>query len=1264
MNLSELFGKVASETDGGTVRMVTPEEYRKFHYPDYPNAKTLPALVRHFKKTDPEYFAKVRDDVQKNGFSTPILVQYKDQRGNDLKKPYVREGHHRAAVAHDLGIHLPVGDYDNEADFQRSRAGNAEWFKNNERGPQGVSWEASLRPRKAAGDPGVYRGLSLVLPPDIHKMVHDPAQPAAARAHMLLSEIRKQKEGHQGEEATGETGGIGSFWTPHRRKAEEYATQSGFGAYKEHELEHNCGDEFYGHGGCPTTRVVVHAQTPPVEHHWTEIFRPGERYDPEISWRLPVRPGTPMSVKAISWREGNDHHSSEEKYSAEGMAAERAPYEGYDFSAGVSKRASADLPPEHDGGEIPSDWLKLHGHQVRVHTDGHSNVELVPTYDLTRYATQETDPAHAKKVAEHVLTVGHMKPLILQYHPKTSEAYLGEGNHRLYVARKLGMSHVPVRVTRAAYGLAGEGSRTPQEHPAVTAGAHVPSDIRPSEIGLNVMPPRPRTAKVTSGPGEAPPMGEDHYDEDDGEYRQLWDEWHPKLQPTIHRHLAMDLSKGHPAHDEKLPMAARAHALLEDAGQYHPSGRLGWHWTDDASYKHLTGPRISAGQTPVTIHAQTPPRSHIEDNEWTLREDRAVRDWDTDPEREVPLKRNAPVNVTGISWNSGGKMVHHQFGGPIQKRAGANGNLPEGLTFHHEQVMDGKLHHMIARHPDAPHQEMWGNHVGRITWWSSDGEVSNLHVEPQYQRRGVATELWNRAKAVQPDLKHSEEQTEEGAAWARTTAAYAPPGTMGTDNEGHRVQMTTMDGWAHDDGSHGHEDNTTIGDHPVYTQTHTWLPEGRYWGPNSAQNDQRLFEGDHLRPEVRQDILSRINSFMRPRYKNWPKWTRVYFAGSEAARWAPFNGDFDCLLGADFETFRKENPEYAAQPDDAIAKMITDGMWHTINVDGYWFTLADGRKVGPFDRTFFMNPNAWDIRNLKPYAAYNVSDDTWAVHPLEVPKDWDATHLPESYWTYAESVLNEIKAIGQLPPEERHRMAANLWEELHTHRSDAFNGDGKGLYDLSNVIEKYLDQHPDKPWDQLVQWKNEAPSGPSPWVPTTARRTILSMLFDAKAKEPEGADSSGLMVAIVPPKSLGKKLLVEGGEPLESLHVTLCYLGSVSEYSAKQVDELETLVHAWAGTQKPLTARVGGAGTFYNPSEHVLMAHVDIPHGGGFRHSLSELLEAHGYNVRNDHGWTPHITLKYHKQPVRFLPKVEPESWDVSEVVVCVGGKWTPLPLG
>lgn len=319
------------------------------------------------------------------------------------------------------------------------------------------------------------------------------------------------------------------------------------------------------------------------------------------------------------------------------------------------------------------------------------------------------------------------------------------------------------------------------------------------------------------------------------------------------------------------------------------------------------------------------------------------------------------------------------------------------------------------------------------------------------------------------------------------------------------------------------------------------------------------------------------------------------------------------------------------------------------------------RQKDSFSLTWYVNPNSYDIRRLKPYAAYDVTDDTWAVHPLQVPKDWSARSLPESYWSYAETLLAEINAIGELPPEERHRMAANLWEELHTHRRDAFSPEGKGLFDLSNIVEKYLDQEPSHPWERLIQWKNESPSGSEPWVPTTARRTTLTTLFEPKTAA-DGADYGGVMIALVPPRKICETLAQEGGEPVEAMHVTLAYMPGLDRKKAGP--ELKTLVEGWARTQKGLTAHIGGVGTFVNPGQHVLWAAVDIPGGGPFRESLVEVVERHGYDVANDHGWTPHITLDYRDHHVRFLPKVEPATWDVTEVYVCIGDNWTAVPLG
>lgn len=251
------------------------------------------------------------------------------------------------------------------------------------------------------------------------------------------------------------------------------------------------------------------------------------------------------------------------------------------------------------GDDIPSSLLNQHGHHVKLNAEGYDNVEMVPRHEVERYASQPTTAEHAKEVGTHVATSGQMEPLILHYHPKTSEAYLGEGNHRLRAAKTLGMDHVPVRVSRNVYGLSGPGVKTPSAHPAIAAGGHVPADIKPSEIGL----------------------------------------------------------------------------------------------------------------------------------------------------------------------------------GTMNKTAG--GPLPSGLTYEYRKEPSelGDQHTLIARHPDASSEgwgprgklKDWKGRAGHISWYH-DGEVGGVEVHPDHQRKGIATELYRRAKEISPHIHHSEDLTSDGAAWSKTVA--------------------------------------------------------------------------------------------------------------------------------------------------------------------------------------------------------------------------------------------------------------------------------------------------------------------------------------------------------------------------------------------------------------------------------------------------------------------------------------------------------------
>jgi ribosomal protein S18 acetylase RimI-like enzyme len=160
-------------------------------------------------------------------------------------------------------------------------------------------------------------------------------------------------------------------------------------------------------------------------------------------------------------------------------------------------------------------------------------------------------------------------------------------------------------------------------------------------------------------------------------------------------------------------------------------------------------------------------------------------------------------------------------------------------------------------------------------------------------------------------------------------------------------------------------------------------------------------------------------------------------------------------------------------------------------------------------------------------------------------------------------------------------------------------------------------------------------------------------------------DATGsMMVALVPPGHVVDALLVEDGEEADEIHITLLYLGKESVYTPKQVESLPSLISQWAKTQRPLKATTQGAGTFVNEGNHVLWASVNIPDVTRAHDGLVDFLRGHGLPIKEDYGYIPHITLKYDKYHVRFLPKITPMSWDVTQVWFCRGEDWTPYPLG
>ena len=113
-----------------------------------------------------------------------------------------------------------------------------------------------------------------------------------------------------------------------------------------------------------------------------------------------------------------------------------------------------------------------------------------------------------------------------------------------------------------------------------------------------------------------------------------------------------------------------------------------------------------------------------------------------------------------------------------QTTAGLHGDLPEGITFqHHEKGFEPFPDVIMPTVPVSNSSPMVSAHdgdrmIGHIQW-RDDGhprrnnEIWDLRVHPDYQRRGVATALfdWVTDK-INPDLKHSTNLSDEGRAFA------------------------------------------------------------------------------------------------------------------------------------------------------------------------------------------------------------------------------------------------------------------------------------------------------------------------------------------------------------------------------------------------------------------------------------------------------------------------------------------------------------------
>lgn len=164
--------------------------------------------------------------------------------------------------------------------------------------------------------------------------------------------------------------------------------------------------------------------------------------------------------------------------------------------------------------------------------------------------------------------------------------------------------------------------------------------------------------------------------------------------------------------------------------------------------------------------------------------------------------------------------------------------------------------------------------------------------------------------------------------------------------------------------------------------------------------------------------------------------------------------------------------------------------------------------------------------------------------------------------------------------------------------------------------------------------------------------------------------STGAMVALVPSPADAARLVVDGGEPIDQLHLTMLYLGDADVYSDNARESIVERLESHPFTA-PITADAFSVNVF-NPGDAtdrdpciVLgFSGVDLAHAHGW---IEQALKYEVDNIAppNHEPWIPHVTLAYTDDTTRveeFADRVGPVTFD--HIMVAFGGNYTYIPLG
>lgn len=237
--------------------------------------------------------------------------------------------------------------------------------------------------------------------------------------------------------------------------------------------------------------------------------------------------------------------------------------------------------------------------------------------------------------------------------------------------------------------------------------------------------------------------------------------------------------------------------------------------------------------------------------------------------------------------------------------------------------------------------------------------------------------------------------------------------------------------------------------------------ETSYFSVPASGLDPRLFRDGKIIPAVRSAVLRILYDHLKKTYYNPEAYVHVWLAGSGVSyQWtaARTPADLDCLLGVNYLLFRQANPQYKGLSDKEIASMF--------NQDFRELNKSHQNFLGAFELTYYVNVQS-DIRSIKPYAAYSLTNDDWTVQPeLKKPpvnKQWDVKVAQDNSMASAiidryTKALNDFQAasndVSRRNAEAALKLAVDqgsmLFDDIHQGRKYAFSPSGGGYADIHN----------------------------------------------------------------------------------------------------------------------------------------------------------------------------------------------------------------------